>query len=86
MPMEGHPLSNDFWLRSVAAEPHEKYSGRHWKLWQFTTTGRVPGIKGPVDRNAFSGSRADWNRYLALNGVGGARVASLDDGAASNAD
>lgn len=84
--LEGHPLSNDFWLRSVAAEPHEKYESRHWKFWQFTTTGRVPGIKGAVDRNVFHGSRADWNRYLALNGVGGSRVASLDGGAEAAAD
>ncbi len=76
--LEGFPLSNDFWLRSVAAEPHEKYNGRHWKLWQFTTTGRVPGIKGSVDRNVFGGSRAEWARYLALNGVSGRRVAGLD--------
>lgn len=79
--LEGHPMSNDFWLRSVAAEPQEKYSGRHWKFWQFTTTGRVPGIKGAVDRNAFYGSKADWQRYLALNGVRSPRVAGLDGGA-----
>jgi GH25 family lysozyme M1 (1,4-beta-N-acetylmuramidase) len=24
----------------------------------------VPGIKGPVDRNAFAGSRAEWQAYL----------------------
>jgi lysozyme len=82
---EGHPMNHDFWLRSVAAEPHEKYNGRHWKLWQFTTTGRVPGIKGAVDRNVFAGNRAEWNRFLAINGVTGARVASLADPAPGEA-
>lgn len=73
--LEGHRIDNDFWLRSVAAEPHEKYNSRGWKIWQFTTTGRVPGIKGAVDRNAYAGTRKDWARYLALNGVISRQVA-----------
>lgn len=77
--LAGHRLDNDFWLRSVAAEPHEKYQSRSWKLWQFTTTGRVPGIKGPVDRNAFSGNRREWVRYLADNGVISRQVAVAEE-------
>jgi lysozyme len=52
-----------FWIRSVAAKPHERYESRQWEFWQFTATGRVPGIKGDVDRNAFFGSDKqfrDW--------------------------
>jgi lysozyme len=52
----GHYPQHKFWLRSVAAEPHEKYESRSWTFWQFTSTGRVPGIRGPVDRNVFVGS------------------------------
>ena len=77
--LEGQHIDHDFWLRSVAAEPHEKYSTRNWKLWQFTTTGRVPGIKGAVDRNAYSGSRKDWVRFLAQNGVISRQVASAEE-------
>ncbi len=77
--LEGQHIDHDFWLRSVAAEPHERYNSRTWKLWQFTTTGRVPGIKGPVDRNAYSGSRKDWNRFLAQNGVTGRQVAVAEE-------
>lgn len=41
-----------FWLRSVAAKPEERYSGnRRWAYWQYTATGRVPGVRGNVDRN-----------------------------------
>jgi lysozyme len=41
-----------FWLRSVAAPPEDRYlGGRRWTYWQYTTTGRVTGIKGNVDRN-----------------------------------
>lgn len=60
----GHFSDYAFWLRSVAAEPHERYPGRDWKLWQFTATGRVPGIEGDVDRNAFNGGEAEWTRLL----------------------
>jgi lysozyme len=62
--LEGHFKDYTYWLRSVAAEPHERYENRDWLFWQYTTTGRVPGIRGPVDRNAFAGSRAEWQAYL----------------------
>ncbi|WP_119390619.1 glycoside hydrolase family 25 protein [Taklimakanibacter lacteus] len=62
--LEGEFTTHDFWLRSVAAEPDDAYEARDWALWQFTTTGRVPGVSGPVDRNSFNGTRADWQRGL----------------------
>lgn len=62
--LEGEFPNHYFWLRSVAAEPEEKYRDRGWVFWQFTTTGRVPGVTGPVDRNSFYGTRADWKRVM----------------------
>ena len=62
--LEGEFNDYEFWLRSVAAEPHERYSNRAWTFWQYTATGRVPGIKGDVDRNAFHGSEREWKRWL----------------------
>lgn len=56
-----------YWLRSTAAEPHYRYPNRRWTMWQFTTTGRVPGIKGDVDRNAFYGTENEWKTFLATN-------------------
>ncbi len=56
-----------FWLRSVAGYPTSKYTGRKWLFWQYTATGRVPGIGSKVDRNVFAGSREDWRNWL--NGV-----------------
>jgi lysozyme len=53
-----------FWLRSVAAEPDDRYWDQPYMFWQFTTTGRVPGIQGEVDRNVFNGPTADWNSML----------------------
>ena len=51
------------WVRTVAAEPQEKFPGRRWHFWQYTTTGRMAGIRGNVDRNAFYGNTAAWERF-----------------------
>jgi len=67
--LEGQFPGYEFWLRSVAAEPDERYSDRSWKFWQYTATGRVPGIKGSVDRNAFNGTEREWQRWLKSQGV-----------------
>lgn len=67
--LEGEFTDYRFWLRSTAAKPKDKYPGRNWLFWQFTTTGRVSGVSGPVDRNSFNGTPADWKRTLkALQG------------------
>jgi lysozyme len=58
---EGYP----FWIRSTAARPEERYANRRWEFWQYTTTGRVPGIKGDVDRNAFYGSEQEFQAWVA---------------------
>ncbi|CAN0586339.1 unnamed protein product, partial [Ectocarpus sp. 12 AP-2014] len=53
----------DFWLRSVAGEPHLVYPGQRWTIWQYTGTGSVPGVKGPVDINVFNGSAAEFSAW-----------------------
>lgn len=67
--LQGQLKTHEFWLRSVAAEPHERFRYRPWTFWQYTATGRVPGIVGDVDRNAFHGSPKDWKRWLKARGV-----------------
>jgi len=62
--LEGEFTEYHFWLRSVAAVPKTRYRARNWVFWQFTTTGRVHGVAGPVDRNTFNGTRADWKHLL----------------------
>ncbi len=57
---DGYP----FWVRTVAAEPQEKFAERRWNFWQYTTTGRIPGIRGDVDRNAFYGTVEMWEKWL----------------------
>ncbi|QHQ37272.1 glycoside hydrolase [Algicella marina] len=56
----------EFWLRSVAGHPSERYPGERWTFWQYTGTGVVPGVKGIVDINAFGGSPEVWSAWLSL--------------------
>jgi lysozyme len=63
-----------FWIRSTAARPEKRYQNRPWEFWQFTTTGRVPGITGDVDRNAFYGSEKLFTDWMAGRYDIGARV------------
>lgn len=69
--LQGYFPGYQFWLRSVAAEPHERYADRPWTFWQYTATGRVPGIDGNVDKNVFRGSESQWRQWLKQNGVPG---------------
>lgn len=57
--------TEEFWLRSTAAHPSDRYPGTAWVFWQYSGTGRVPGIGGNVDLNAFAGSAAAWRAWYA---------------------
>jgi lysozyme len=69
--MQGEFNDYPIWVRSVKCNPALKYGARKWRFWQHTAEGRVAGIKGNVDRNAFNGSAKDWQVWLA-----GVKVAS----------
>jgi lysozyme len=69
--LEGAFNSYPYWVRSVAAEPQEHYGNHTRTLWSFTTTGKIPGVKEPVDRNAFAGSRSQGASWLAGRPCGG---------------
>jgi lysozyme len=62
--LEGEYNDYPYWIRSTAAEPHVRYNNRRWTFWQFTTTGRVPGVKGDVDRNTFYGTENQWRMFV----------------------
>jgi lysozyme len=64
-------FENDFWLRSTAAHPSERYPNEKWTFWQYTGTGKIPGIEGKADINVFRGSEADWRKWLAKHKVTG---------------
>lgn len=48
---EGHPL----WVANFDVPtplvPAHDWAGKGWTIWQYTSTGRVKGIEGNVDRN-----------------------------------
>jgi lysozyme len=60
----GHFPGHKFWLRSVAGHPSTKYTDREWHFWQYTATGKVQGVAGEVDRNAFFGTEAQWRDFV----------------------
>jgi lysozyme len=74
--LNGEYFPNAFWLRSTAAEPHERYGNRAWTFWQWTQTGVVRGVKGEVDRNAFYGGKDEWIQFL-LTGCDPRAIATL---------
>ncbi len=62
--LAGEHFDNAFWLRSTAAEPHERYHNRQWTFWQWTQTGTMAGVRTEVDRNAFYGKPDEWVQFL----------------------
>lgn len=62
--LEGQFNDYPYWIRSTAAVPEARYADRPWAFWQFTTTGRVPGIRGDVDRNAFFGNEGQFVGWM----------------------
>jgi lysozyme len=59
VPAELHPRG--YWLRSLWGEPSEDAK---WHFWQYSDTGRVPGVSGVVDLNVFVGPRATWQAVV----------------------
>ena len=54
--LPGYPL----WICRFQENP----INAEWTFWQYDHHGKVEGIKGDVDLNAFCGSREEWKRYL----------------------
>ncbi|MEM8577149.1 MAG: GH25 family lysozyme [Pseudomonadota bacterium] len=55
----------EYWLRTTAKTPAQAYPGQPWRFWQYTATGTLPNTPGDVDINAFNGTRAEWEAWLA---------------------
>lgn len=51
----------ELWICSFTDPPLPR---RKWLLWQHSHTGRVRGVKGPVDLNTFNGDSAAWRAWL----------------------
>jgi lysozyme len=59
----------EVWLRSTAAYPTDRYGVSDWTFWQYSATGLIPGIRGEVDLNAFRGSEAQWQAWVAERSI-----------------
>lgn len=57
----GYPL----WYANYTSRPPSSLPGSwgSWRIWQHTSTGKVPGISGSVDLNWFDGSYGDLLRF-----------------------
>lgn len=55
----------EFWLRSTAKPLSTAYPAQSWRFWQYSATGRIGGIAGDVDLNAFRGGPEAWAAWLA---------------------
>jgi len=56
-----------WWLRATNSHPDDKYGAMPWVFWQYTGTGRVPGVNGDADINVFRGDHREWKGWLAAN-------------------
>ena len=61
-----HPLWVAHWYVGAPDVPGGRWAGRGYTVWQWSASGRISGIKGPVDR--------DWMRGNLAQGT----VASID--------
>lgn len=59
--MDNYPGS-PLWICHFSETPFDA----EWSFWQYDHHGRVSGIPGDVDLNAYVGSRKDWEQYLRI--------------------
>ena len=55
--LDGHLPGERFWVRSIFWPPSIRRES--WLFWQYHHKGQRPGVKGPLDLNAFRGTKAE---------------------------
>jgi lysozyme len=67
-PLKGRGIEEraDLWLANWTNAADRRALGPqvNWSFWQYSSTGTVPGINGPVDLDLFQGSIDDLHSYL----------------------
>ena len=61
---DGAFMDYPIWVRSTKYHPAVRYGGRAWHLWQYQSDAWVPGIGTKVDRDAFYGTKEQWDAFL----------------------
>lgn len=70
----GSPGDYPLWIAAYSrAQPQLPIGWSSWTFWQYTSTGRVPGIDGDVDQNRFNGGSS---QLAALSTRSAARYAA----------
>ncbi|MEL6822736.1 MAG: GH25 family lysozyme, partial [Calditrichota bacterium] len=63
-------LANEFtnyplWIAEYADSVSGSLAGwDKWTFWQYTNSGEVKGVAGPVDRNVFRGTLTEWEELV----------------------
>ena len=50
------------WARAIVWKPYPL--AKDWLFWQYSSRGRVSGIKGRVDLNVFRGSQSELEKLF----------------------
>lgn len=66
--LQGRLENERYWARSLHLPP--RYRQASWVFWQYHHRGRRDGIDGPVDLNAFRGSKEEFARFAGGEGCG----------------
>ena len=53
----------DLWVASYSSKPYLPSDWTTWKFWQYSETGKVPGMGAAADINNFNGSYDDLVKY-----------------------
>jgi lysozyme len=80
---DGAFMDYPIWVRSTKYHPSVRYPGRPWAFWQYQSDAYVNGIRPKVDRNAFFGTKAQWEAFLKEPNI---RMATAVDAAATAID
>ncbi|HET7234560.1 MAG TPA: GH25 family lysozyme [Longimicrobium sp.] len=60
--LRGGVAGHQLWVRSLFRRP--RYGGE-WAFWQYAARARVNGVSGPVDLDAFNGTRVEFEALVA---------------------
>lgn len=64
--LRGRLTGDAFWVRNLYAPfLPPRFRKEQWVIWQYHNRGRRPGVNGPVDLNAFRGSRQEFAAFAA---------------------
>lgn len=58
--LSGSGMKNRLWIRDLVREPSPA-AGEAWSLWQWHSRGRVRGVRGRVDLDAYRGGGAPFD-------------------------